>query len=277
LPWIEGVDLVSGEGRWVPYEFVHTNYTLPPMPAAGCFPASSNGLASGNTLAEAMVHALCEVIERDAAAIARHGRGEFPPDRRLDLGSIDDPTCLQLLEQYRQAQVAVGVWDLTTDVGVPVFQARIIDESISRDRPLHAATGAGCHPAREVALSRALTEAAQSRLTYIAGSRDDLTRSAYATVLDVDQLLEAHTLLTGAAGHCSFTSAPTHDSASSEEDLRHLITRVTSVGVTEVVAFDLSRVEIGVGVARVVVPGLEATSDHPSYTPGPRARAGADP
>ncbi len=37
----------------------------------------------------------------------------------------------------------------------------------------------GCHPVREIALLRALTEAAQSRLTYIAGSRDDCFPAAY--------------------------------------------------------------------------------------------------
>ena len=39
--------------------------------------------------------------------------------------------------------------------------------------------GNGCHPAREVALLRALTEAAQARLTYIAGARDDFPVDAW--------------------------------------------------------------------------------------------------
>ena len=39
--------------------------------------------------------------------------------------------------------------------------------------------GAGCHPRREVALCRALTEAAQARTTYIVGARDDLASELY--------------------------------------------------------------------------------------------------
>ncbi len=48
LPWAEGRDLLSGETMLVPYELVHTNYTIPPPEGHGCFYATSNGLASGN-------------------------------------------------------------------------------------------------------------------------------------------------------------------------------------------------------------------------------------
>ena len=48
----------------------------------------------------------------------------------------------------------------------------------------YTAQGMGAHPMRGIALSRALTEAAQSRLTYIAGSRDDVFRDMYARLRD---------------------------------------------------------------------------------------------
>ena len=47
-------------------------------------------------------------------------------------------------------------------------------------------SGYGCHPAREVALLRALTEAAQVRLTVISGLRDDFRIDAYEQLLDPD-------------------------------------------------------------------------------------------
>ena len=65
ITWIESEDLVSGQSLWLPYEMVHTNYTCPRLPGSGCFPASSNGLASGNNIDEATVNGICEVIERD--------------------------------------------------------------------------------------------------------------------------------------------------------------------------------------------------------------------
>ena len=46
----------------------------------------------------------------------------------------------------------------------------------------------GCHPSREGGLLRALTEAAQSRLTYIAGARDDCTRDDYEQLRSPDTM-----------------------------------------------------------------------------------------
>ena len=40
------------EPAWLPYEMVHTNYTLPFPSGSGCFIDHSNGLASGNTQPE---------------------------------------------------------------------------------------------------------------------------------------------------------------------------------------------------------------------------------
>lgn len=67
--WIEGYDLLRRETVWVPYEIVHTNYTVPLVQGSGCFQATSNGLASGNHALEAINHGICEVVERDAWAL----------------------------------------------------------------------------------------------------------------------------------------------------------------------------------------------------------------
>ena len=48
--------------------------------------------------------------------------------------------------------------------------------------------------------------------------------------------------------------------------------RLAAAGVGPVVIVDLDRPEIGVAVVRALVPGLEGPDDHPSYTPGARAR-----
>ena len=81
--WVRGWDLIAGEDVWVPLEAVtlDTVFRKPPV-----FDVSSNGLASGNHLLEAIVHGLCEVIERDAEAAWRAERG----DRRLDLATVRD-------------------------------------------------------------------------------------------------------------------------------------------------------------------------------------------
>src|SRR5262249_33120742 len=158
---------------YVPFELVTANYVFAPG-YRPTFRITSNGLASGNHALEAVSHALCEVIERDAHALwSLRSAGE----RRatvLDLASGDDPPCCHVLELLARAGIAARAWDITSDLGVPAYAAQICEPpERARWRPIGPAAGFGCHLAPGVALMRALSEAVQSRLTMISGSRDD--------------------------------------------------------------------------------------------------------
>ena len=123
--WIEGRDLIDDQPLWIPYELVHSNYTFPQPTGSGCFPANTNGLASGNHLLEAIAHGLYEVIERDALTLWRLGDGTRKKPS-LDLGSIDDPTAIGVLEKFEKAGLDVMIWDATSDVGVACFHCLLI-------------------------------------------------------------------------------------------------------------------------------------------------------
>jgi YcaO-like protein with predicted kinase domain len=270
--WIEGRDLMQREPVWVPYELVHFHYTLPQPTANGCFAASTNGLASGNTLAEATSHAICELIERDALTLWPFlGRTEWHA-RRLDLDTVDDPACLEILARYEAAGISVVVRDFTTDLGLPVFRCSIADRSLDPWRPGPSYGGSGCHPAREVALLRALTEAAQNRLTVIAGSRDDVDRAEFERYLDADGAARAHARHANVetpgrawSGVASFAT----DTLDGDVDLE--LARLREAGIERVAAIDLTRPEFGWPVVRVVIPGLEGIGAIPGYLYGRRA------
>ncbi|MEK0083292.1 YcaO-like family protein [Benzoatithermus flavus] len=277
LLWVEGRDLLAegGAALWLPRDLVSTDYTLPPPPGAGCFCASSNGLASGNDRAEALVQALCEVIERDAMALWRAAPAERRAATRIDAGEVDDPVCRDLLAALEAADIAVGIWDVTSDTGVAAFHVELA-ESGSR-LPLFSpivASGSGCHPARGVALARALTEAAQSRLTGIAGSRDDIDPRIYQP--DGWQHAAWLDAVSTAEPQRPFAAVPDAVHPTAEADLAFLLARLRAIGIRQAAAVDLSREELfGLPVVRVVVPGLETDPRHPFYVPGPRARAAA--
>ncbi|MEL6997422.1 MAG: YcaO-like family protein, partial [Pseudomonadota bacterium] len=55
--WTEAEDLISGARKWLPFELVHANYARPEPAHSGAFAATTNGLASGNTRQEAVLHA----------------------------------------------------------------------------------------------------------------------------------------------------------------------------------------------------------------------------
>ncbi len=121
IPWIDGRDLFAGRVAWLPFELVHTNYTHPLMPSSGAFALTSNGLASGNVPFEALAHAMCEVIERDAISLWRAGGERVMRATRLDLATVDDADCNAVLDRFTRANVEVGVWDATSGTGVATY------------------------------------------------------------------------------------------------------------------------------------------------------------
>jgi len=271
LLWIEGEDLLGGGPMWVPFELVSANYTLPLPPGSGCFQANTNGLASGNHWLEAVSHGLCEVVERDARTLWKHLSPGAQAARVLDLNRVDDPTCNGVIERYRSANLEVRVWDTTTDVGISNFVCLLLGRDGDDADPEF---GAGCHPARQIALLRALTEAAQARNTFIAGARDDYFPHLYSPSSRARRQAYFRRLLTTSGSPCTFAHVPTFESSLIADDLRWVLARLRAAGIGQAVAVDLTRETIGVPVARVIVPGLEgAMSDEDGdYAPGPRAR-----
>ncbi len=272
--WVEGRDLLGGGPVWVPHQLVHGDYRLPPPPGTSCFCASSNGLAAGSEPSEALLHALCEVIERDAVALWHASPAARRDAARIDLATVDDPAAAALLARLEAADMAVAVWDVTSDVGVPAFRAEIAERG-ARLPWFHAApfAGAGCHPSSGVALCRALTEAAQSRLTVIAGARDDLDDSSYGHGQHHARNARLRAQLVRGPTPVAFRACLSMPETDLTGALHGVLRRLRAVGVSQVAAVDLSRSEFDIAVVRVVVPGLETSCEHPFYLPGARARA----
>ncbi len=249
LLWCEGFDLLGGEKVFVPYEMVHTNYTTPFPDGHGCFPASSNGLASGNAAVEAISHGICEVIERDATTLWNLRDDKELDQSRLDLTSVDDPICQELLGKFERAGLSVAVWDITSDIGIAAFD-----------------------PARQIAFLRALTEAAQVRLTVISGLRDDLRRDSYEQLLDPDKITAVRQRISSSTAARRFHDIPDCNGETLEQDVEWELECIRRAGIRGVVVVDLTKPEFGLQVVRVIVPGLEPILG-PGYVPGRRGRA----
>jgi ribosomal protein S12 methylthiotransferase accessory factor len=264
-PWVQGFDILGDAACWVPLDAVTLNFVSPPERGPELY-RSTNGLSSGNHLLEAIVHGLCEVIERDAEALWRIDSSL----RQLDIGSIPDPYCREVIDRLTAAGVHAAAWDLTTDVGVPVYGCAIMERpDPARLRSMGIHYGFGCHLAPEVALSRALTEAVQTRLTYISGSRDDLLRHDYQRNRDPELLTAIWDEIAQAPSNVRMDARPSLATDTFEGDVRRLLDAVRAVGIAQVAVVDLSRPEIGLPVVKVVVPGLEGPGGH---LPGARAR-----
>lgn len=268
--WIEGWEVFAGEPCWVPFDLVHLNFVRA-MDAPRLFEQSSNGLASGNDLLEAGAHALCELIERDATALWFSDPRDGSDERtRLDPATVADPICRALLDRITAAGLLFGLYDATSDVGIPCYQAVVFDPPYMA-RAMGYFWGFGCHLAPEVALSRAISEAVQCRLTEISGVREDIRAEDYEANRSDVELAEMAEMVR-LPGPRRFDERRSLATSSFEGDLEVILQGLRGAGIERGALVDLSRPEVGLPVVKAVVPDLERSFHGSGYVPGPRAR-----
>jgi ribosomal protein S12 methylthiotransferase accessory factor len=274
LLWIEGWDLLCDAPVWVPFEAVSANFVHGGRSPATFF-QSTNGLASGNHMLEAIVHALCEVIERDAVTLWFLEGEAQQKAQQVDLSTVTDPYCVNMLTLLARAGVFCAVWDITSDTGVPTYAATILEgEDRPRWRAMGAFSGYGCHLAPEVAFARAVSEAVQSRLTMISGSRDDLFPRHYVGCSNEDDRQKMLRAFSTPAPTSRFDTRRSLVASTFEEDVATLLSALRAIGVTQAAVVDLSRPDVGIPVVKVVVPGLEGLILASAYHPGAGGPAG---
>lgn len=245
LDWTAGLGLSSLKKRLVPADLVRRRDERD-RSAPEVFAVTSNGLACGNTWAEATLHALLEAVERDVLHCDHVGGGQ----RRtlVNPASVTDPYCADLIDRFLTTGMWLEIAHVGSIYGIPVFAAYIWSE----DYPVTFA-GSGCHTFPQIALSRALTEAAQSRLTCIAGTRDDLEshEAAFAAHPDKPELAK---LPVGSWQRAiRWYVVPQPDI---ERQLSDVIERVAEVTDHEPIAVTLHDSEAYAAV-KVVSPGME--------------------
>lgn len=272
IPWIEGYDLRSGSLTWVPYEAVTVNFVF----QAGHSPRfvqSSNGLASGNRFCEAVLHGLCEVVERDAWNLWDLLSAEEKKRRQVDLETVRSPALRRTLEALNTAGLVAAAWDITTDVDVPVYHAIVIENPQSPQwRPIVVSAGCGAHLDPEIALSRSINEAIQSRLTVIAGSRDDTLPTDYVALSSRLEHEAAIRIVSEPPPARPVGHLRPQVSEFFEPDLQTMLDALARVGIANVIVVDLSRPDPVIPVVKVLVPGLEGPPS-PFTAAGRRRRA----
>ncbi len=108
-----------------------------------------------------------------------------------------------------------------------------------------------------IALLRALTEAAQARLTFISGSRDDLSRADYERLRSVQVLRRARLMLEIKGAPHSYLDVCTSENNNFVEEVCWELQVLRKSGFKRVIVVDLTKPEFGLPVVRVVIPGLQ--------------------
>lgn len=168
LEWNICHDLISGDDYYVPSNAIYHPYVLEDNSCQSLFKSNTNGLASGNSLEEAILHGMFEVIERDAWSIFELTHKNY---KQIDLDSIESETVNDAISKFSENDIKIKLMDFTADVNIPTIAASA-DDTLLKDAGL-LTLGIGTHLDPEVAVLRALTEVAQSRATQIHGARED--------------------------------------------------------------------------------------------------------
>ena len=255
ISWIQGWEFVSQQLAWIPLDLAIT----PPQEGV-LLEVDTNGLAAGNSLIEAVVHGLCEVIERDALSVSLFrstfgdGSDAIPERRRISPDSVPRAG-REWVERISANGLRIETEHLDSDIGVPVFRSVIIDHQYpSADgENTRKFIGLGASPNAAIAATRSITEAVQSRIALVQGARDsfntlspDWRRSTGASHRqDVAERMRV-----------SLDTVPTFETDDLLEDLEYLISRLRRAGFKRVLAIDLTRGDFEIPVVRVRVPGL---------------------
>ncbi len=190
----------------------------------------STGLASGNTLPEAKVSALLEIVERHAEGVS-----PYRPDQCFHLVSRDAAVA-NLLEDYRRKGIHVRFQDLSHRFGIPVCKAFVVGQDGG------VAKGFAAHLDARIAALSALTE---TPYPYPGGS---------ASVPFSDSVL-----------HVCLQDLPDYSTGSPTGDLFRIESLLAANGL-EPVYIDLTRKNLGIPVVKALVPGLEVMADFDGFS-----------
>lgn len=256
LEWIEAEEIISESPILVPANAVFHPYIpnreIKPS-AMAMFKGNTNGLASGNVIEEAVLHGIFEVVERDAWSIFELTKRN---KKQIDLDTIENETVSELVEKFTSQGIKIKLMDITADLKIPTIVASA-DDTVLKDAAL-LTLGVGTHLNPEIATIRALSEVAQSRATQIHGTREDTVRADFMRKAGYENMKRTNKdYFVEEDEKINLSDIENKITGSIKRDIEVSIEEVQKAGLDKVIYYDLTREEIGVNVARVIIPKAE--------------------
>ena len=144
LQWAWATELSSGRAVLLPFSWFFAINEF-------------NGSSAGNTLEEAALQAICEVVERHVSSLISRRRLATP---MIDAKSLSDPVARELLQKFAKAGVDLKLYDFSLDTGVATVAAVGVDAA-TFPVTSEIVYSAGTSPDPQKAAIRAITEVAQ--------------------------------------------------------------------------------------------------------------------
>lgn len=203
-----------------------------------------NGPSAGNTLEEAALQGICEIVERHVCSIVNYRRIETP---KIDSNSVNDPVAMELLKKFAEQGIELYLNDFTLDTGICTVAALAIDRQTFPEKSEIVYT-AGTTPDPQKALIRAVTEVAQ-----LAG--DFNTGSNYvASGLPKPHSMKEVDYLTGTEKQVSIQEMNDLSDANIRVEVENCIHSLERIGM-EVFMIDVTHDELQIPACYTIIPG----------------------
>ena len=247
LRWVKAYNLTLGKEQWVPIDWFYQINEY-------------NGPAAGNTIEEAVLQSLCEVVERHVGSIISND-GLVTPE--IDIRSLRDPAAIELVNKFQAKGIKIFLRDFSLDTGIPTVGALAYDPfTFPETSEIVFAAGTTSNP--EKSLCRTLTEIAQlagdfeSRTTY----RPTLPK--YATLKEASYLMEG-------GNKVSIADLPNLDDNNMRVEIERCTAALAAIGM-EILVVNVTHPELNVPAVYTIIPGAHFL-DHTRNTDFPQHAA----
>ncbi|WP_013320760.1 TOMM precursor leader peptide-binding protein [Gloeothece verrucosa] len=253
IDWTPVWSLTYQDFKYLPTAYCYYGY--PQSHPFDCW-ADSNGCAAGNTIEEAILQGFMELVERDSVALWWYNRLSKP---QVDLESFNEPYFEHLKQYYKSLNRDLWVLDITSDLNIPCMAAI----SSRKDREVQdIILGYGAHFDPKIALSRALTEVNQilpnvrffndKGMTQYPNFADVLAIKWWktATLTNQSYLIPNEQMM--AKKSSDYLPLASDDLL---ENVK-LCQQIVEKQGMELLVLDQTRADIGLRVAKVIVPGM---------------------
>lgn len=251
MDWTPVYSLTEKQFKYLPSCYCYAQYPAADEKKLYAYP-DSNGCAAGNTIEEAILQGFLELVERDAAAIWWYNRIRYAA---IDIQTANNPYIDQMIEYYKSINRSLYVLDITTDLNIPVFVAvsHNLNEN-EKDKVLYAF---GAHIDAHIALERAVIELNQ--LLPVVNTKKEsylTTDKVFVDWLDTATLENNDYLVPLDKKPMNMqTDYPKLCEATVYDSVRFCVDTAKKHEL-ETLIVDLTQPDVGLSVAKVIVPGL---------------------
>lgn len=230
LRWVKALNLSLGREQWAPIDWFYMINEY-------------NGPAGGNTIEEAILQSLCEVVERHVGSIICNDLLITP---EIDINSLRDPAAIELVEKFKSRGIRLFLRDFSLNTGIPTIGALAYDPSTFPEKSeIVFAAGTTSNP--EKSLCRALTEIAQ-----LAG--DFESHTSYRPTLPKYTSLEEAAFLMQSSGMVSIQDLPNLDDDNMRVEIERCTAALGRIGL-EILVVNVTHPQLQIPAVYTMIPG----------------------